>query len=406
MALVFFYPQIKKLTGAERLILKLADYAARELGTQADVVLLTHHLADECRTALGPGVRLIETGWPLNLTKNHYLDAIIEYLLGPALALRIPRSQLDGVIFFGPPSVPAMWFTRRILFRLSKVRVPLLYFCFEPPRFIYRDTADIVSRLGTIGALLKPLFSLYRLIDRRMVRAAHRVLSNSPFGSRKITEAYERPATVIEHGVDFEPPDPALVERLRERYGLPEERVAVTVNHLHPRKRVDLFLRAVHYAAQLTPGATALVVGGGPENDYLHNLSAELGMEVGKDVVFAGAVPEAELPAHYALADVYVHTGREESFGLSVIEALSLGLPVVSVNEGGPCDTVLDGVSGHLVEPTPEAMGSSIAHLWANPARARNMGQAGSRFIKMRYSWEQGARALLRTLEMIRRKLR
>ncbi|MEO5951597.1 MAG: glycosyltransferase family 4 protein, partial [Chloroflexia bacterium] len=403
---VFFYPQIKKLTGAERLILKLADYAARELGQGTDVVLLTHHLADEVRTTLTPNVRLIETGWPLNLTKNHYLDAIIEYVLGPALALRIPRGKLDGVIFFGPPSVPAMWFSRRILFRLAKPRVPLLYFCFEPPRFIYRDTGDIVARLGAIGKLLRPLFSLYRVFDRRMVRSAHRVLSNSPFGSRKIAEAYGRPATVIEHGVDFTAPDPGLVESLRVRYGLPAGRIVVTVNHLHPRKRVDLFLRAVHYAAQLASSGKALVVGAGPERDYLEKLCEELGMEVGKDVVFAGAVPEAELPAHYALADVYVHTGREESFGLSVIEALSLGLPVVSVNEGGPCDTVLDGVSGYLVDATPEAMGSSIAQLWNNPDRAGMMGSTGAKFIESHYGWEQGAHTLLRTLETIKRKLR
>ena len=211
MALVFFYPQIKKLTGAERLILKLADYTSRALGSDADVILLTHYLAPECRSALGPGVRLVETGWPLNLTGNHYLDAAIEYALGPALALRIPRVSLEGVVFFGPPSVPAMWFTRRWLFRLTRTRVPILYFCFEPPRFIYRDTADIVARLGTLGTFLRPFFGLYRFVDRRMVRAAHRVLSNSPFGSRKIREAYGRTATVIEHGVDFAPPDTASV---------------------------------------------------------------------------------------------------------------------------------------------------------------------------------------------------
>ena len=405
MALVFFYPQIKKLTGAERLILKLADYTARALGPGADVLLLTHHLAPECRAALGPGVRLVETGWPLNLTGNHYLDAAIEYALGPALALRVPRASLDGVIFFGPPSVPAMWFARRLLFRFTRTRVPMLYFCFEPPRFIYRDTGDIVSRMGPVGSLLRPFFGLYRRIDRRMVRSAHRVLSNSPFGSRKIREAYGRPATVIEHGVDFQPPDPAQVETLRARYSLSEKKVAVTVNHLHPRKRVDLFLRAVHYAAQLSPGGVALVVGDGPEREYLRALAEELGMEVGKDVIFAGAVPEEELPAHYALADVYVHTGREESFGLSVIEALSFGLPVVSVNEGGPCDTVLDGVSGHLVEATPEALGSSIAHLWAHPGRAQTMGQAGARFIRTHYSWEQGAQTLLRVLSRVRERL-
>ncbi len=405
MTLVFFYPQIKKLTGAERLILKLADYTARTLGPDADVVLLTHHLATDCRSALSPCVRLIETGWPLDLTGNHYLDAAIEYALGPTLALRMPRPALDGVIFFGPPSVPAMWFSRRLLLPLVGKRVPVLYFCYEPPRFIYRDTEDIVARLGSLGGLLRPAFALYRLIDRRMVRSAHRVLSNSPFGLRKIKEAYGRPATVIEHGVDFLRPDPSQVEALRARYGLPSERVAVTVNHLHPRKRVDLFLRAVRYGAQLTPGGTALVVGEGPEREYLRSLAEELCMEVGKDVIFAGSVPEKELPAHYALADVYVHTGREESFGLSVIEALALGLPVVSVNEGGPCDTVLDGISGHLVEPTPEALGRSIADLWANPARAQTMGLAGAHYIKTHYSWEKGARTLTQVLSRVRERL-
>jgi phosphatidylinositol alpha-1,6-mannosyltransferase len=128
-------------------------------------------------------------------------------------------------------------------------------------------------------------------------------------------------------------------------------------------------------------------------------------MEIGKDVVFAGAVPEEELPAHYGLADVYVHTGREESFGLSVIEALTLGLPVVSVNEGGPCDTVSDGVSGFLVEASPEALGRSIAGVWADPEHARNMGQAGARFIREHYNWQRGAHTLVRILEAIRLRI-
>ena len=180
MSLIFFYPQLKKLTGAERLILKLADYTSKQLGGREEVLLLTHRLAPECRPALGDGVHLVETGWPMQPTGNHYLDAAVEYALGPALALRIPKKGLRGVIFFGPPSVPALWFARRILFRLLGKRVPILYFCFEPPRFIYSDTGDIVSRLGPVGKALKPLFTLYRWLDRVMVGAAHRVLSNSP----------------------------------------------------------------------------------------------------------------------------------------------------------------------------------------------------------------------------------
>jgi glycosyltransferase involved in cell wall biosynthesis len=234
-----------------------------------------------------------------------------------------------------------------------------------------------------------------------MVRAADRVLSNSPFGSRKLWEAYWRRAVVIEHGVDFAKPLPSEVEALRSHYKLDGREVAVTVNHLHPRKRVDLFLEAVNMAATIVPGTTALVVGAGPEQERLRTLAAELKMEEGRDVIFAGSVPEECLPAHYALGDVYIHTGREESFGLSVIEALAMGVPVVSVAEGGPCDTVQDGVSGYLVPAEPGALSNAAARLLANPIEARSMGRAGARFVSEHFSWERGAATLLRVLSRV-----
>ncbi|HYP18778.1 MAG TPA: glycosyltransferase [Chloroflexia bacterium] len=405
MALVFFYPQLKKLTGAERLILKLASSTARALDGREQVVLLTHHIAEECLPALGEGVGLIESGVPQQVTGNHYIDAAVEYALGPALALGIPRKKLSGVVFFGPPSVPAMWFARRIWMPLLGKRVPVLYFCFEPPRFIYSDTEDIVSRLGALGRLVSPAFRIYRRLDQAMVRSAHRVLSNSPYGSRRIWNAYKRRAVVIEHGMDFREPDEAAVEALRERYGLRDRPVAVTVNHLHPRKRIDLFIRAVREAAGKVHGAVALVVGGGPEREALERLAASLGMAVGRDVVFTGAVPEDELPAHYALGNVYMHTGREESFGLSVIEALGLGLPVVSVNEGGPRDTVQHGKSGYLVPATPEALGGAAADLLADPRTAREMGKAGASFVRSHFQWEKGAATLLGVLRNVGERL-
>jgi glycosyltransferase involved in cell wall biosynthesis len=399
MSLIFFYPQFKKLTGAERLILKLADYASRRLPA-GEVVLQTHRFAQACRPALGRSVRLIETGWPMRLTGNHYLDAAVEYALGPALALRIPRHHLDGIIFFGPPSVPAMWFTRRVISPLADIRAPMLYFCFEPPRFIYSDTTEIAARLGNFGRVMKILAAMYRAMDRRMVGAANRVLSNSPYGARRIWRAYQRRATVIEHGVDFAAPSASQVATLRSRYGLDGRPVAISVNHLHPRKRVDLFLESVRFTAKTVSGATALVVGGGPEEASLKALASRLGMEVGRDAIFTGAVPEGELPAHYALGNVYVHIGKEESFGLSVIEALHAGLPVVSVNEGGPCDTVQHDVTGYLFPPTPEALGAALAGLLADPNRAERMGREGAAFIDTHFSWEKGVDTIIHILRL------
>ena len=405
MSFIFFYPQFKKLTGAERLILRLASHTARQAESGQDVIVLTHKFASECIPALDPTVRLVETGWPMQLTHNHYLDAALEYLLGPALALRMPISHLDAVIFFGPPSVPALWFTRKFLLRSKSRKVPVFYFCFEPPRFIYSDTQDIVSRLGLVGKILQPLFKIYRQVDRSMVRAAHRILSNSPYGSSRIKAAYGRRAVVIEHGVDFSRPSEEAVCDLRATLGLEGRKVAVTVNHLHPRKRIDLFLKAVACASRQVENVTALVVGGGPEKASLEHLAEELRLKAGRDVVFTGVVSESDLAVYYALGDVYVHTARDESFGLSVIEALRLGLPVVSVNEGGPMSTVQDGKNGFLVEPTPEALGSALATLLRDDERIRQMGSAGSAFVEKNFKWERGATNLLKLIREARTRL-
>jgi glycosyltransferase involved in cell wall biosynthesis len=394
MAIVFYYPRLKKLTGAERLILKLADYVTR---AGHPVTLLTHRLAEACAPDLAPGVTLVETGQRMEWTEQHYADAALEYALGPWILRRLPPLDLiEGFCFFGPPSLPALWWTRRVLLPLARRRIPCLYFCYEPPRFVYSDTAAISRRLGPLGALLGPVAALYKGIDRRMVRAADALLGNSPFAAGLLERAYDRRAIVLPHGVDFAPPAPGAVAAQRAAWGLGNRRVALTVNHLHPRKRVDWFLRAVRGALDAGAPVGGVVVGGGPERSALEALADELGL--GDSVRFAGFVPEAELPAVYAAADIYVHTGVQESFGLSVIEAAAAGLPVVAVAEGGPCDTVQEGRTGLLVPSTPDAVAAGLARLATHPAAAAAMGWAGAAFIAASYQWEQGAAVFLRVL--------
>jgi glycosyltransferase involved in cell wall biosynthesis len=159
---------------------------------------------------------------------------------------------------------------------------------------------------------------------------------------------------------------------------------------------VDWFLRAVHGAQEVGAPVGGVVAGAGPERARLEALAAELGLR--DSVRFAGFVPEADLPAVYAAADIYVHTGVQESFGLSVIEAAAAGLPVVAVAEGGPCDTVQDGRTGLLLPSTPEAVAAGLARLANHPGEAAAMGQAGAAFIAATYQWEQGAAVFLRVL--------
>ncbi len=384
----FVYPQLRKLSGAERLILRLAAHVTA-LG--APVTLVTNYFDNSCRPALDPAVTLIETGMRGNIFHNHYLDAPLEYLYSIRLLAHI-RADAEAITFFGPPSLPALAWSKKF----AKRKIPQLYFCYEPPRFIYDDTREIVARLGAAGIVARPFFSIYKKLDAAMARRADRLLANSEFGASRLRAAYGRDATVITHGVDFVAPAPAQVENLRARYPLNAQCVLLTVNFLHPRKRLDVFLRALQQIRARVPNAVGLIVGAGPEAGALRHLARELGLE--DATIFTGFVPDEQLPAYYAVADLYLHTGKQESFGLSVLEASAAGVPVVAVDEGGPREIISNDKTGALVEATPAALARAAVELLNDPARRAAMGVNARQRASQNYSWRRGAETFLETV--------
>ena len=384
--LVFLYPQLKKLTGAQRLILMLAKWTARA-GTP--VALVTHYAADEVRAALAPAVVLIETGRRVDRFGHHYLDAALEYLLAPALLDAIP-GDADGVVFFGPPSLPALWAARR---RWGHHR-SLLYFCYEPPRAAYTDRKIVAQQFGALAPLVAAAASLYRPIDRHLVHTADAVMANGRYGQQLIRAAYGVETTVIPHGVDLAPPTETAIAAAQSRWGIDGRApVALTVNQLHPRKRLDLFLRAIAAARDAGCPVRALSAGEGIARPALTALRDDLGLA--EAVTFCGFVPDNDLPALYTACDLYVHTGLAESFGLSVLEAAASGLPVVAVADGGPLEILHDGETGLLVPPAVAPIADAITTLARDPASARALGGRARADVRARYSWERGAVALL-----------
>ncbi len=420
---VFIYPQIKKLTGAQRLILALAGAVTALPGNPPNrVTLLTHRFAPECLPALPPTVQLIESGKNLNRSGNHYFDSLLEYGAVPSLLKRLP-ADTDAICFFGPPSLPGLWWAKRV--RHLKKR--LLYFCYEPPRAAYTDRAEVSRRMGLFGWLARPLLWAYRPLDKYLARQADAVLVNGEYGQSLIRQTYDLPSAIITHGVEIAPPSnlEEAVTCLRERYGLGDQRIVLTVNHLHPRKRLDLFLRSFALMAKEQPNVAALIVGTGPEEAALRNLATSLGLKVLDKknpmselrpqklffeqnsklktqnskpyVIFAGFVPEADLAACYATAEVYVHTGRAESFGLAVLEAGAAGLPVVAVDEGGPREIIVPDETGFLVPDHPFALCQKIGWLLSHPEEAQAMGQRAAERAAACYTWERGAEAFVRS---------
>jgi glycosyltransferase involved in cell wall biosynthesis len=194
-------------------------------------------------------------------------------------------------------------------------------------------------------------------------------------------------ATVVPCGVDtstFTPGGPVAPRSARPRL--------LVLGRLVERKGQDDVVRAL----RAVPEAELVVVGGppagaidaDPEVRRLRALADEEG--VADRLVFAGAVPRADVPAWVRSADIVLAVPWYEPFGITPLEAMACGRPVVATAVGGLVDTVVGGVTGDLVPPRdPARLGEVLAALLADDERRAAYGAAGVRRARARYRWSR-----------------
>jgi glycosyltransferase involved in cell wall biosynthesis len=185
------------------------------------------------------------------------------------------------------------------------------------------------------------------------------------------------------------PPDAAAVIALRTKLGLlPEHRVILWVGYPVAFKRVPLLLHVFKHITDANPDVRLLLVGDlSPSPDDLRAHIARLG--IGECVITPGDVAHHDLPAYYALADVYAHSSSYEGVPRVLMEAASLGVPVVAMRAPGVDEVIEDGVNGCLVaDGDVEAMAMEIIHILSDPTHARERAAAGRASALEKYGTE------------------
>ena len=192
-----------------------------------------------------------------------------------------------------------------------------------------------------------------------------------------------RKMVVIGHGIDATA-RPAPRSEVRSALGLPHHGPLIgAVGRLSPEKGQTVLLRALPAVLAAFPEATCVLAGEGPAREELESEARVLGIR--ERVVFLGY--RRDVPDVLAALDLFVQPSRYEGFGLSLLEAMAAGLPVVASRVGGIPELVEDGVTGVLVPPdAPAALSGAILRLLRDRVEARRLAEAAARRARERHS--------------------
>ena len=246
-------------------------------------------------------------------------------------------------------------------------------------------------------------------IEDELVRRSDSVIAECPQDENDLIHLYDAdPARIdlVPCGFDrteFHPLDKA---RARARLGWPQDRfIVLQLGRMVPRKGIDNVVRALGVClAAHGERAELYVVGGNsdeaneiatPEIGRLRGIARECGIE--QQVHFVGRHGRAELRHFYNAADVFVTTPWYEPFGITPLEAMACGTPVIGADVGGIRYSVAHGETGLLVPPKdPSALAHALVALKHDPALAQRMGEAGLARANAMFTWAGVAQALAR----------
>ena len=351
-----FLPQVNGVTNSVRRVL---EHLRRE-GHEAELVAPT-----------GPASY---AGFPVHTTRGASLPFYRDFRIGLETRARLRAEMLrfrPDVVHIASPATLGLQAARAA----EELGIPSVA--------IYQtDLIGFAERYAKPGLGAGGIRAMAYL-TRKIHTLVDRTLAPSTASMRQLEDLEVPRLALWPRGVDLDAFHPGLRDEGLRRQLAPDGRMLVGyVGRLAPEKELELLT----YLSG-DPRYALVVVGGGPEEGRLRRLMP--------DARFLGVLHGIELGRAYASLDVFVHTGRHETYCQSAQEALASGVPVVAPRSGGPIDVVDDGVAGFLYEPGDgDDLGGYVDRLARDPEFRRRMGIAARRSVEGR-SWQAVNEALV-----------
>ncbi|HHY46826.1 MAG TPA: glycosyltransferase family 4 protein, partial [Firmicutes bacterium] len=167
----------------------------------------------------------------------------------------------------------------------------------------------------------------------------------------------------------------------------PDEKLIFFIGRLVHEKGAHVLVDAVPKILHYWDKAKVVIAGKGPQDAYLKDRARELG--VFNRIYFTGFIDDETRSKLYRCADVAVFPSLYEPFGITALEAMAAGVPVVVSDVGGLGEVVRHGLTGWKVYPgDPNSLADGILHLLHEPDLAQKLKDNALKIVRSRYDWQ------------------
>lgn len=251
-------------------------------------------------------------------------------------------------------------------------------------------------------------------IEDRLVAEADRIIAEAPQDEEDLIRLYNAdPANITMVPCGFDPMELAPISKTLARISLglpPEGRVVLHLGRLVPRKGADTVIRAFGRLLHTHHMPARLLIVGGDRDDPDPRATPEIARlqaiareeHVADQVTFVGRRGREVLKYYYSAADLFVTTPWYEPFGITPLEAMACGTPVIGSNVGGIKFTVRDGETGYLVAPKdPDGLAEKIAYLYNNPKLLGVFSRQAIQRVNDLFTWSKVVKGLKSVYEQV-----